>query len=210
MKVLMGNSFLMGLLLGVAVVTWVGCGGGQLEESAENQTPAAESSDPHAGLNMGGGALGSSGPTDEHALPLKLTGLNSAAELKAGMEATQNEEARTFYEAGFRKTFTADAAKRDYAGAVRDLEHAISLDGHYAEAYRALGYAKFNQGFNVDGAMGDYLKAVELKPSYGEAHYALAFMYAMGDREKGAVHFNKAMELGIPDERDLKTKFYSN
>jgi TPR repeat protein len=65
-------------------------------------------------------------------------------------------------------------------------------------------------GFNVDGALADYKKAVELKPDYGEAHYALAFMYAMGDREKGVEHFKKAMALGVPDERNLGEKFYSN
>lgn len=162
---------------------------------------------------MGGGGLGTSGPTDGNALPLKLEGLSSVAEMDRGKAMTQNTEAQTAFEAGFRKTFTSDQGKRDYQGAVQDLDKAIGLDPGFAAAYRARGYAKFNLGFNIQDAMTDYLKAVDLKPDYGEAHYALAFMYAMpgeGDRAKGEEHFKRAMELGVPDERDLRTKFYSN
>jgi tetratricopeptide (TPR) repeat protein len=159
---------------------------------------------------MSGTMLGSEGPTDGDALPLKLTGLSSLEELKHGLAMTENAEAKTVFEAGFRKTFTADPTKRDYQGAVADLEKALALDPQFAAAYRAMGYAKFNMGFNVDGALADYKKAVELKPDYGEAHYALAFMYAMADRDKGVEHFKKAMELGVPDERNLKEKFYPN
>ena len=41
-----------------------------------------------------------------------------------------------------------------------------------------------------------------------EAHYALAFLYAMNDRETGADHFWRAMELAVPDERGLAEKYY--
>jgi len=155
--------------------------------------------------------LGSDAPTDDNALPLKLTGLNSLEEMKQGMQGTENAEARADFEAGYRKTFTADGSKRDYAGAILDLNKALALDPKFAQAHRALGYAQFNMGFNTDGALAEYLKAVELKPDYGEAHYALAFMYAMPgqDRAKGEEHYKKAMELGIPDERGLGERFYN-
>jgi tetratricopeptide (TPR) repeat protein len=191
----------------VSIVALVGCGGGKLSD--DKQEEAAELPEGHPPVQQGGSALGSSAPTDDNPLPLKLEGLNSLVELKQGMEAESNAEARAAFEAGYRKTFTADADKRNYDGAAQDLTHAIELDPNYAEAYRARGYAKFNMGFNVDGALQDYQKAVELKPDYGEAHYALAFMYAMGDRTKGAEHYKKAMELGVPDERDLGSRFYS-
>jgi tetratricopeptide (TPR) repeat protein len=195
-----------------AAAFFAACGGGKLSDSdnAQGQAEAqaqAQMPEGHPPIQPQG-SLGSSEPTDDNALPLKLKGMNSIVELKEGMAATDNAEARAAYESGYRKTFTADAEKRDYAGAAQDLQHAIELDPNYAEAYRALGYAEFNMGFNVDGALKDYLKAVELKPSYGEAHYALAFMYAMGDRTKGAEHFKKAMELGVPDERNLGERFY--
>jgi tetratricopeptide (TPR) repeat protein len=196
-----------------AALVVAGCGGGKLPEgkndAAENQLPEGHPPvDGSAGM-PGSGALGSSGPTDDHPLPLKLNGLNSADELKRDLAHTENAEAREAFEAGYRKTFTADMTKRDYQGAVTDLEKATTLDPQFAPAYRALGYARFNLGFNVEGAMADYKKAVEIDPNYGEAHYALAFMYAMGDKAQGAEHFKKAMELGVPDERNLREKFYS-
>ena len=191
-----------------------GCGGGKLPESTEKEKAALPEGHPpvEGGGGMAGG-LGDAGPTDENALPLRLQGLSSVQELEKGKTMTENEEARQAFESGFRKTFTADAQKRDYTGATQDLDRALGLDPNFAAAYRARGYAKFNLGFNVPDALSDYLKAVELRPDYGEAHYALAFMYAMpgqGDIQKGAVHFERAMELGIPDERSLKEKFYSN
>jgi tetratricopeptide (TPR) repeat protein len=207
----------LGLLVFMMVlIGGVGCGGGKLPEESKGKEEAAlpEGHPPLDGsAPMGGGALGAAGPTDGNALPLKLEGLSSAAEMDRGKAMTQNADARTAFESGFRKTFTSDPQKRDYQGAVQDLDRSISLDPNFAAAYRARGYAKFNLGFNVQDAMTDYLKAVELKPDYGEAHYALAFMYAMpgqGDRARGEEHFKRAMELGVPDERDLKTKFYSN
>ena len=206
---------ILGLLVLTAMLMggW-GCGGGKLpQESKKDQAALPEGHPPVDGsAPMGGGGLGAAGPTDGNALPLKLEGLSSAAEMERGKAMTQNKEARTAFESGFRKTFTSDPQKRDYQGAVQDLDKALSLDPNFAAAYRARGYAKFNLGFNVQEAMTDYLKAVELKPDYGEAHYALAFMYAMpgqGDRAQGEVHFKRAMELGVPDERGLKEKFYS-
>jgi tetratricopeptide (TPR) repeat protein len=159
---------------------------------------------------MAGGSMemGSDAPTDEHAIPLKLEGLNSRAELDRALATVEDPAVREAFESGYRKTFTADPARRDYAGAAQDLRKVVEGAPGFAEAYRALGYAEFNQGFNVDAAMTHYLRAVELKPDYGEAHYALAFMYAMGNREKGVVHFRKAMELGVPDERNLGERFY--
>jgi len=206
----LGSLVFLGMLMG-----GLGCGGGKLpQESKKDQAALPEGHPPVDGSApmMEGGGLGAAGPTDGNALPLKLEGLSSAQEMERGKAMTQNQEARAAFESGFRKTFTADPQKRDYQGAVEDLDRALSLDPNFAAAYRARGYAKFNLGFNVQGAMTDYLKAVELKPDYGEAHYALAFMYAMpgqGDRDQGEMHFNRAMELGVPDERGLKEKFYS-
>ena len=59
------------------------------------------------------------------------------------------------------------------------------------------------------------VKAIELKPDYGEAHYALSFMCAMdpsnqANMAKGAEHFKRAMELGVEDERNLGQRFYPN
>ena len=200
------------LCMTVAALLIAGCGGGKLPEE-EQQSEQAQLPEGHPPVSGQGGpmagALGDEGPTDDNALPLKLHGMNGVDELNRALAAAADEEAKEAFESGFRKTFTADAGKRDYPGAVTDLEKAIELEPDFAQAYRALGYAKFNIGFNVDAAMTNYQKAIELKPDYGEAHYALAFMYAMGDRSQGAEHFKKAMELGVQDERNLGDRFYS-
>lgn len=186
-------------LAGALFGLWLaGCGGGKLDQASE-QTP------PHP---TPASNLGSDGPNDGHELPLKTSGLNGVEELTRGLAAAVTPEAAKDYEAGFRKTFTADASKRDYLAAVHDLERALAADSTYAQAHRALGYARFNLGFDVDGAMYHYQRAVELEPDYGEAHYALAFLFAMGNREEGAKHFQKAMELGVPDESKLGERFY--
>ena len=206
----------MKIFLLLAVFAFLGCGGGQLSDS-KTQDQAQDQTTDQAALpeghppTAGGptGTLGSDAPTDDDPLPLKLTGLTSLEELEASAAGTDNPEAREAFMAGYRKTFTADADKRDYAGAEQDLGRAVGLDPGFAEAHRALGYARFNLGFNVQAAMDGYLKAIELRPDYGEAHYALAFMYAMGDLESGKEHFEKAMELGIPDERSLGSRYYS-
>jgi tetratricopeptide (TPR) repeat protein len=216
MRVSSAWSWLIAVALGAVLAA--GCGGRKLPENqqAEGQS-ATQLPEGHPPINGQGGSmaqnqgmLGSEGPTDDNPLPLKLSGLNSVEELKSGMAATKNEQAAKLFEEGFRKTFTADNSKRDYAGAATDLKRAIALDPKYAQAYRALGYAEFNMGFNVDAAMTDYQKAIDLDPNYGEAQYAIAFMYAMTDREKGADHFKKAMELGVPDERHLGERFYQD
>lgn len=193
--------------LALLVLCLAACGakdesGGSPPPSGSAGAPPAGAQAPFAGMNQ------DPGPVDGHALPIKLTGNNSLIELTAGREAAASPEAAALFESGFRKAFTADQTKRDYPGAERDLTEAIALDPNLAQAYRALGYARFNQGFNTQAAFENYGKALELKPDYGETWYALAFLYAQSDRAKGAEAFKKAMELGVPDERKLGERFY--
>jgi tetratricopeptide (TPR) repeat protein len=157
---------------------------------------------------MGGGMKDADGPLDDHSVALKQTGLNSAAELTTGLEGLSDAELRSAYEMAFRYSFSARVAQRNYPEAVNLANKVVSGTPNFAPAYRVLGYALFNTG-RQNEALAAYQKAVQIDPNYGEAHYALAFMFAMGDRTQGGEHYRKAMALGIPDERDLGGRFYS-
>ncbi|MFO0751152.1 MAG: hypothetical protein U1F43_36590 [Myxococcota bacterium] len=66
-----------------------------------------------------------------------------------------------------------------------------------ALALRMLGYVALNNGFDAATATATYEKALALDETYGEAHYALAFVLAISDKEKGKVHFERALALGV-------------
>lgn len=180
-------------------------------ESAATPAPAADPS-PHGqsphGPMMGTGMTDAEGPTDNHEIALKATGLNSAEEMNRALGALSDSELRSDFETAFRASFSAKQAQRNYPLAVEAAERVVAASPNFAPGYRVLGYAYFNTG-RQSQALTAYRKAVEIDPGYGEAHYALAFMYAMGDLASGREHFRKAMELGIPDERDLGNRFYS-
>jgi tetratricopeptide (TPR) repeat protein len=161
----------------------------------------------HPPLGDGPGPAGGAA-VDPNSLPLKESGSGSRAELTRARAATQDPESARLFAEGFLLTFTSDTSKRDYPRARELFQQAIALDPKYAEAYRGLAYAEFNIGFNREAAFQNYEKALQLKPDYGEAHYAMAFLYAMDDVGKGAEHFQRAMELGIEDERNLGQRFY--
>jgi hypothetical protein len=210
--------FLLGVVLLVTFSLGNGCNRADEGRKVSSGTSSTQSSSsmrsgsrgalPEGHPPIDGATPGSAATVDPNTLPLKEKGSGSEAELERGRKATSSTEAADAYARGFRLTFTSDQARRDYAAA-RDLfEQALSLDSNYAEAYRGLAYAEFNLGFNRDAAVKHYKKALELKPGYGEAHYALAFMYAMDNLEEGAVHFKKALELGVEDERNLGQRFY--
>lgn len=144
------------------------------------------------------------------ARPLPLEGSGSIAELKARLAKVKDTAKHPVLEEAFRKTFTVERQSRDYAGAeaaltplAQDADPAVA-----ALAERTLGYVRVNTNFDQEGAKARYSRAIELDPEYGEAHYALAFMYAMGERDKGKDHFDKAMALGVPDTRGLRGQFY--
>lgn len=153
------------------------------------------------------GMTDAQGPLDGRPVPLKKTGSNSAEELSRDLARLSTPAQRTVYEEAFRAAFCARVAQRDYPKALDLARTLIKEKPDFAPAYRVLGYASFNVSEASD-ALNAYLKAVEIDPNYGRAHYALAFMLAMGDRAKGREHFEKAMKLGIQDEQNLGSQFY--
>jgi hypothetical protein len=141
-------------------------------------------------------------------LPLVLEGPGGAQELAARLAKAGDHASKPDLERAFRLTFTADKGKRDFAEAAKLLMPLLEDPKLGATAHRIQGYVVVNTGFDVPRVMPHYLKAVELEPEYGEAHYALAFMYAMAERDKGKPHFEKARALGVKDTRGLGTRFY--
>ncbi|HEX7877949.1 MAG TPA: tetratricopeptide repeat protein, partial [Candidatus Eisenbacteria bacterium] len=116
-------------------------------------------------------------------------------------------ELQNDFETAFRYTFAARLGQRNYPEAIRLTHKLVTERLGFAPAYRVLGYALFNIDRATD-ALAAYQRAVSLDPDYGEAHYALALMFAMGDKAAGREHFRRAMELGIKDERQLEQQFY--
>lgn len=146
---------------------------------------------------------------DDHELPIALEGLSSRVELDKGLKTLPEGELTPKFERAFRLVFTSDRSKRNPDEAKRLLMEVLRQKPNHAATHRTLGYVHISNGFDVDSALAAYRKAVELDPNYGEAHYALAFTYAVKDRTAGKVHYDKAMALGVPDERNIGAQFYS-
>ena len=144
----------------------------------------------------------------DNSMPLKLEGIGSKQELDRALAALDDEMVKTQFEMGFRNCFVMDRSLRNYASAVPAMEGVLERVPNFAPAFRVLAYAHFNLNFDMVKGKDFYEKAVEADPEYGEAHYALSFMLTQFDMERGRKHFERAMELGVPDERDLRGQFY--
>ena len=151
---------------------------------------------------------GPAGPSDGHALPLETGPHSPSADMTAGKEKIQEEDLRKSFEDAFRKTFTQDRTLRDYNGAETLLTGVLAKYPKHPQSLRTMGYVAVNQGFNVKKAMDFYQQSVQADDQYGPGHYALAFMYARGDRNIGAEHYKKAISLGLPDTRQIGKSFY--
>ena len=143
---------------------------------------------------------------------LRPTGPGSVAELARVETIFPEGPDRTAFQDAFRRVFHVDRRQRDPVGATQQLN---SLRGRYPNAapvYRVLGYAAVDNGFQFAKAISFYNKAVELDPNYGEVHYALAFMMGApmpgSDKARGAIHYKKALELGVGDPRGIGARFY--
>jgi alkylhydroperoxidase/carboxymuconolactone decarboxylase family protein YurZ len=145
---------------------------------------------------------------DGNAIPLKKTGIGSVMELQRILKNIPDESEKNYFEEVFRLVFSPDNKSKNYEKARASIEMMLEKHPDFAPAYRMTGYMEINSGFNVNEALLAYKKAIELDPSYGEAHYGIAFLYAMMDREAGLYHLKKAMELGVSDEYDLAGRFY--
>ena len=204
-------GMLFALIIAGILHGFVGCAKDDVEEARKKMQEGQAETNPHAGT-MPAPKVGSSGPNDGAEIPLKTTGLGSAAELTREVAKLQDARAAAHFEQAFRLTFTSDPAKRNYHEAEQLLASVMEARPDFAPAYRVRGYAKFNMNpMEPAASLADYEKAAELDPKYGEAHYAIAFMCAAtGERDKGIDHYRKAMELGVEDERNIGKQFYAD
>jgi len=148
------------------------------------------------------------GPSDGHSIPLKVTGSGSKSELDRVLATFPSKDQELFGKA-FRMTFSSDKSKRNIPRARAILDQLRVDHPKNAAIWRTLGYVEISSG-NVMGAAPRkaYHQAIDFDPDYGEAHYALAFLYAMTDLTTGRKHFERAISLGVPDERNLGNRFY--
>jgi len=163
---------------------------------------AAPYAGPHAGRVPPSAASAKGGPA------LKATGSGSQAELERCLKSFDAEDDQATFRTAFTSVFHSNRSQRNPGAAEMSLTKLAEKHPTNAAIYRVLGYAAVDNGFQMARAMRYYLKAIELSPDYAEVHYALAFMYAMGDRVKGAQHFKRAIELGMKDERGIGPRFY--
>ena len=145
--------------------------------------------------------------------PLPLEGPGSAAELARRLAllppGPAGDDVRRRIDLAFRMTFTVERPKRNPKEASVLLEGLGEHTTAAATAARILGYVAVSTNFDVANAFRHYQRAVDLQDDYGEAHYALAFMHAMKDRDRGKQHYERALALGVPDVRGLK-RFYGD
>ena len=92
--------------------------------------------------------------------------------------------------------------KADYSGAAACFEKAIRYDKNNPEAYYYLGCSKFNRGM-IDQSIVDFEKAIELKPGYQEAEFALGRIYFIKqDHDLSCFYYKAAEQHGRPNMED--------
>ncbi len=197
-------------VLTMACAILIGCGGertplpGAGNDAQDTRLPPG----PTPAVERGLPASQTAPTQDDGDPPLKVSGIGSREEMDAALTRMSTDGPRRSFERGFRDCFTSDRSRRNYANAKQAMEAVLAASPDFPPAYRVLAYATFNLGFDMVGATRWYEKAVEMDPEYGEAHYALSFMLTQFDKERGRTHFERAMELGVPDERNLAEQFY--
>lgn len=142
-------------------------------------------------------------------LPLVLEGSGGLDELTKRQKMLP-DALKADFETAFRLVFTLDRARRDATRAGALVATLLASDDVTAKAsgHRLAGYLAINRGFDTVAALAAYREAIALDPNYGEAHYALAFTLAISDLGAGKTHFDRALELGVADTRNLRGQFY--
>ena len=96
--------------------------------------------------------------------------------------------------------------KKEYENAIDALNAAKALDPNDAKVRNYLGCACSQKGWQ-EAAEKEFLKAIELDPSFGDAHFNLALIYATEKPpviEMARQEYKKALDLGIAKDDRLE------
>ena len=105
------------------------------------------------------------------------------------------------------RIYTEEGSKQllrysQYEEAEATLTKAIKYDKHNFEAYYYRGCAKVNAQ-KYREAIGDFEKAVELKPDYADAYFNLGrTYYLLNDADKACEYYKLADRYGRPNLED--------
>jgi len=109
---------------------------------------------------------------------------------------TGTEDAGEYIESGNSK-----AKQGDYDGALRDYDHAISIDRKNPKAYNNRGFVKQLTG-DLEGAAEDYSKAIRYDSGFAEAFYNRGCVkQRLGELKEALKDLDKAIKIR-PDYSD--------
>jgi tetratricopeptide (TPR) repeat protein len=106
-----------------------------------------------------------------------------------------------------RKSFESDPAREWERKALGEIEKALTLDPNLAEAYLARGTLTWTiaNHFPHEKAAADFRRAIELNPSLGRAHSALASLYVhVGLLDRALEEYRLALRI---DPHDLESAY---
>ena len=93
--------------------------------------------------------------------------------------------------------------KKNYQGALEDLNKAIKINGNYSQLYYNRGVIKEQNFKNYSEAINDYKRAIELNPNYVDAYINLGISTRkIGDEKGSCIAYKKAISLG--DKKTLQ------
>jgi len=96
---------------------------------------------------------------------------------------------------------------RDPQAALLAIKKAIEVDPNHVEARTLLGYVELEVRGDVDAALREYRKVVELKPDRAEAYVNLAVAQKrQGELDSAIASLNKALELKPAFAQALTTR----
>ncbi len=128
----------------------------------------------------------------------RLTLIISTALLLALASCENTAKSRIYTEEGSKQLLRYS----QYEEAEATLTKAIKYDKHNFEAYYYRGCAKVNAQ-KYREAIGDFEKAVELKPDYADAYFNLGrTYYLLNDADKACEYYKLADRYGRPNLED--------